>query len=295
MTVLGGKDAARISVIINTLNERANIANAIGSVRPWVDEVVVVDMDSDDGTQTIARSLGAQVFRHDRLGYADPARAFAVSKTTGNWIVVLDADEMIPAPLGRELRRIAEEGRADVVMVHMRNFLFGREMLGGGYGAWESVRPRMFRQGAVAMSAEIHNIMRVEPKSTVLTIPPSDGLAVLHFNYLDVAQYIDRLNRYTRIEAETGHAPRSTRSMLVWVLRELVARYIRRRGYRDGWRGVFVSGAMAFYRLAAWAKWRESRERGADTSAGTPDAYSGLKTKVLGGYETTEIDPLGQR
>jgi glycosyltransferase involved in cell wall biosynthesis len=59
-----------ISGVIHTYNEATNIANAIGSLLPWVDEVVVIDMHSEDGTQAIAERLGARVVLHERLEFA---------------------------------------------------------------------------------------------------------------------------------------------------------------------------------------------------------------------------------
>src|SRR5450759_4249900 len=106
-----------ISVVINTLNEEANIAYALRSVRTWVDEIVVVDMHSDDRTREVAETYGARVYLHDRVGYVEPARRFALAKATGDWILILDADELIPPRLARRLSDIAAAGQADVVSI----------------------------------------------------------------------------------------------------------------------------------------------------------------------------------
>src|SRR5450759_1251360 len=95
----GGVMGTRISAVINTLNEERNLPFALRSVQDWVDEIVVVDMHSEDATRDIAKQYGARVFLHERLGYADPARAFALEQAVGDWILLIDADELIPAPL----------------------------------------------------------------------------------------------------------------------------------------------------------------------------------------------------
>ncbi|MEO8272560.1 MAG: glycosyltransferase [Chloroflexota bacterium] len=77
-----GARRTTISAVINTLNEEHHLGFALRSVRDWVDEIVVVEMDSDDRTAEIARSFGARVSRHDWVGYADPARTFAGSSLT---------------------------------------------------------------------------------------------------------------------------------------------------------------------------------------------------------------------
>ena len=87
---------ATISAVLNTLDEERRIAFALRSVRPWVDEIVVVDMASSDRTVEIARSFGAHVASHARTGFVEPARAFACAQAAGDWILVLDADELVP-------------------------------------------------------------------------------------------------------------------------------------------------------------------------------------------------------
>jgi glycosyltransferase involved in cell wall biosynthesis len=67
---------ARISAVIITLNEEKNIANAILSVKPWVNETIVVDMMSDDATVGIALSFGAVVYEHPRVGFVEPAPGY---------------------------------------------------------------------------------------------------------------------------------------------------------------------------------------------------------------------------
>ena len=96
MTSDDGVKAQRISVVINTLNEERRLPYALRSVQDWVDEIVVVDTHSDDKTVEIAEEFGARIFTHERVGYADPARAFAFARATGDWILILDADELVP-------------------------------------------------------------------------------------------------------------------------------------------------------------------------------------------------------
>lgn len=79
----------KVSVVINTLNEEKNIAFAIRSVSGFADEIVVVDMHSDDNTCKIAESFGAKVFAYERTNYVEPARNYAISKATGDWILFL--------------------------------------------------------------------------------------------------------------------------------------------------------------------------------------------------------------
>jgi glycosyltransferase involved in cell wall biosynthesis len=275
----------RLSVVINTLNEERNLPFALRSVRPWADEIVVVDMHSDDRTVEIARSFGARVFTHERMGFADPARAFACAQATGDWILVLDADELVPPPLSRRLRALAAEGAADVVRIPRLNFLLGGPLLHSGWNPERDRQLRFFRRGAVTMTPLIHRAPEPRPGTRMLDLPYEAGSALLHFNYLDADQFLERLNRYTSIEAVQALA-RGDRSTplrtLVAAAAEWARRYVWHAGFRDGWRGFYLCLFMAFYRVAAAAKLEERTAVGPRSAV---DArYRAEAERVLAGY-----------
>ena len=87
---------AKISAVINTLNEAKKIGRCLASLKGFANEVIVVDMMSTDSTRDIVKKYGAKVFKHKRVGYVEPARNFAISKARYDWIIILDADEEIP-------------------------------------------------------------------------------------------------------------------------------------------------------------------------------------------------------
>ena len=84
---------SNITLVINTLNEEGHIAGCINSAKSIADEIIVCDMYSDDDTVKIAESLGAKIVFHERTGFVEPARHFAISKASYEWVLVLDADE----------------------------------------------------------------------------------------------------------------------------------------------------------------------------------------------------------
>jgi glycosyltransferase involved in cell wall biosynthesis len=277
----------RISAVINTLNEEKRLPFALRSVRGWVDEIVVVDMHSSDATREIAESFGARVFLHEPLGYADPARMFALEQATGDWILILDADEVVPLPLSERLREIAARDEADVVLIPWLNYVLGAPLLGTGWAPAQDSHQRFFRRGSVAAQPAIHAYLQIQPGARVLQLPYSEGLAVVHFSYLDVRHFVDKLNRYTDIEAErlrgdpkSGSGPRAC----VRASREFVRRYIRQKGYKDGWRGFYLSALMAGYRLVVAAKVREWQVNG-DREA-VEAMYAAEAEKLVTAYPT---------
>lgn len=274
----------RISVVVNTLNEEANLPFALGSVAPWADELVVVDMHSDDRTAEVARSFGARVLLHERTAAVDGARAFALEQATGDWVLVLDADEMVQAPLARELRRIAEGDEADVVMLPMVQHLFGAPVMHSGWGPTQNAYPRFFRRGAVRATDQIHAFFHSAPDARVLVLPYREGHAVVHFNQVDVAHFIDKMNRYTTVEAAQAHRMRRV-GPLGALLRagwDFAKRFFWLGAWRDGWRGFYLCALMASYRLAAYAKLEELAQTGGRDAV--LRAYRAEAERILAAY-----------
>jgi glycosyltransferase involved in cell wall biosynthesis len=275
----------RISVVINTLNEEKNLPYALRSVRPWADEIIVVDMHSEDRTVEIAQEFGAKVFLHERVGYADPARAYAVSNATAEWILMLDADEVVPAPLSRHLKRIADDDRADIVMIPWLNYLLGAPLKYSGWGPEQDKHFRFFKRGMMEITSKIHGYYKFVPGGRVLQLAYQPGMAVVHFNYVDAWQFLEKLNRYTTIEAqqasERGERASAWRA-LYWATREFLNRYLLKQGYRDGWRGFYLSGLMAMYRWVAYAKLQELKSTGGRKAA--LDSYRHEAERIIAGY-----------
>jgi glycosyltransferase involved in cell wall biosynthesis len=278
--------APRISVAINTLNEEKNLPRALRSVKPWAAQIVVVDMHSDDRTAEVARSFGAEVHLHERLGFADPARAFALAQTKGDWVLILDADELIPRRLGERLVEIAETGACDVVQIPRLNYLLGAPLHHTGWGPAADYHARFFRRGSLTATGTIHDFLKAAPDAKILKLPCEDGLAIVHFNYLDLVHFLDKLNRYTTIEAEQALARGEAVTPVgsVWrALREFWRRYVEAQGFKDGWRGFYLSALMAFYRMSTAAKLAELRAGvGAETAE---RLYADVAERILAEYE----------
>lgn len=255
----------RISVVINTLNEEQNLSYVLRSVRSWVDEIVIVDMHSDDRTVEIAESFGARVYSHERMGFADPARAFAISQCTGDWILILDADELVPAPTSRTLQNLARGGDYDVIKIPWLNYISGSPLMHTGWGPSQEKHYRFFRKGFLEATAEVHRFLQPSPTARVLELPYRPEHVIVHFNCRDVTEFIDKLNRYTTIEATQALARGARTSparALLQAMKTFLGRYIYPTGYRDGWRGWYFSLFMAFYRLMIHAKMEELRRIG---------------------------------
>ena len=250
---------SNISVVINTLNEENNIADCIRSVQGFANEIVVCDMYSDDRTVEIARSYGAKVVFHERVGFVEPARFFAISQASHEWLLVLDADERLTEKLAARLRQTANEDKYDVVTCWFRYWYFGGWVLYGGFFNGEWIR--FFRKGTYiggySQNEEtIHRGfegLRNNPNQLHL----DQEYYIDHYAYFTIEKYITKtLAMYARIEAEQYYS--NKRPFRLWRLilspvRIFIDKFFLKRGYKDGVRGFILCVLYAGYIFAVWA------------------------------------------
>ena len=243
----------KISVVINTFNEGKTVGRVIKSVG-WADEVVVCDMHSDDDSAEIARKLGARVVLHKRVSFVEPARNFAVLKASNDWILVLDPDEEIPAELGEKLQEIAaSEDSPEYVEIPRKNIIFGGWMKASMW--WPDYNIRFFKKGAVTWGNEIHR----PPKATGegIKLPEEEKYAIAHYHYESVSQFIERMNRYTSVQAEELKSQGyifNWRDLISKPNSEFLSRFFLNRGFEDGLRGLALSLLQAFSFLVVYLK-----------------------------------------
>lgn len=244
---------SQISVVINTFNEEKNIARVIKSVE-WADEVVVCDMHSQDQTVAIAKKSGAKVVFHKNTGYVEPARNFAISKASKDWILVLDADEELPESLTKRLQELIQRGiKSDFVEIPRKNIIFGKWMKASFW--WPDYQVRFFRKGSVVWSNKIHS--KPETQGQGLQLPAEEKWAIMHHNYQTVGQFIERMNRYTTIEAEQlikeGYKF-DWRNLFSKPTSEFLSRFFANKGYKDGLHGLALSFLQAVSFLIVYLK-----------------------------------------
>jgi len=203
----------KISVLINTFNESKNIENCLKAVQ-WADEIIIVDMYSDDDTVEIASKYTDKIFYFKRMGYADPARQFALNQASNDWILVVDADEIVPLKLKNTINEIAEKNLSDVVYIPRSNYFAGKKINSMGLGALQDKQPRFFKKGYLNFRDEIHDFFKLKDNARINRID-DPAASFTHLSYLDFEQYVERMNRYTTIEATSIFNGKKERNYLL--------------------------------------------------------------------------------
>jgi glycosyltransferase involved in cell wall biosynthesis len=248
----------RLSVVVVTHNEEVRIRACLESAS-WADELIVVDAESTDKTATIARELTDHVFVRPWPGFA-AQKNFGLEQAHGDWILSLDADELVSAALREEIVGVLAGGGAHSgYLLPRRNVFWGRWIRHGGlYPDWQL---RLFRRG--------HGRFAERPVHESVTVDGSIGrLAgpLEHRSYRDVADFLERADRYSTLAADDWLAAGRPARPLVDLVGRPVARfltmYVARAGFLDGWRGFLLAVLYAYYVLMRSAKvWERTRSR----------------------------------
>ncbi|MBL7138916.1 MAG: glycosyltransferase family 2 protein [Bacteroidales bacterium] len=246
-----------ISVVIITLNEEQNILHCLESVKELASEIVVVDSMSTDTTAEICRSFGCRVISREFDGYGTQ-KQFAVDQATNDWILSLDADEVVTFELKEEIkelfsREVIEEGGFEIC----RSLVYlGRKLKHGGAG--RDYHLRLFNRNAGGFTkVKVHEGIIITGKIRRL-----QGEA-LHYSYRDLSHHLEKINYYTSHAAE-GYVQRGKRFSKTWVILKFPISFLQfyccKAGFLDGYPGFIWSLLAALYSSLKIAKSIELRE-----------------------------------
>ncbi len=230
----------KLSAVVNTQNEARNIVRCLKSVASYVDEIVVVDMQSQDETVGLARKFTDKIYSHPNTGYVEPARNFAINKAKGDWILLIDADEVLTGTLGLKLRRLAEHAQYSFYRIPRKNLIFKKWITHTGW--WPDYQIRFFQKDKVTWNDEIHSIPLTEGKG--MDLLPEEKNAFIHYHYESISQYLDRLNRYTSQEVKQKIKDNEKfywKNLISKPAGEFITRFFAHQGYKDGIHGLVLS------------------------------------------------------
>ena len=239
----------KLSAYIIAYNEVEKIADAINSVL-WVDEIIVADSASTDGTDRIAQELGAKIVQIPFKGFGH-LRNRAVEACTHEWILSIDTDEQCtPEARDEMLRLLAETPAHDAYLVPRRNYFMGRWVAHSGW--YPNFRqPQLFRKGAMKyVELPVH-------EGYELLTPKAVGRlehAIWQIPFRNFEEVVEKANRYSTLGALKLVDKRVSMGMAlfhgIW---SFLKHYVAKRGFLDGWAGFVIAFGNfegTFYRYA---------------------------------------------
>ncbi len=241
-------EALPVTLCISTRNAAPLLRGCIESVREWISEIVVVDMESSDETLDIARTFGATIVQVPAAGWAEPGRQSGIDAATQPWILVLDADERAGAGLRTIVGEYLVQDDLAGVWLPRQNFQFGWWVPRSGI--WPDWQLRLFRRERTTWPAVwTHAGPRVSGR--VEQAPARVENAIVHHSFATIHDWMTAANRYTDHEADrlTQAGRRASLPRLFAIPAARFAQdYIAKRGFRGGRYGL----AVALMTLCYW-------------------------------------------
>ena len=222
----------RISIVLAVYNEENNLRNCLDSVKDLAWEIVVVDGGSKDKTVEIAREFNARIIQTNNPPNFHINKNKAIDGAKGDWILQLDADEILTPQLIEEIKK-AVNLSMDGFWIPRKNFFLGRYLTKGGQ--YPDYTLRLYRRGKGKLPAkDVHEQAEVIGKVDYLK---ND---LLHLRDKNFSEYMMRFNRYTTLLASQIKNP-GVDYLFIKPIFWFVKAYIRYRGYVDGFPGFIFA------------------------------------------------------
>lgn len=254
---------ASLSVTLIVKNEEMNLAACLDTVK-WADEIVVLDAGSDDKTIEIATQYTDKVHVNaDWQGYG-VQRQRLQELATGDWILMLDADERLTPELTSEIKRVIKQDKRDTVYALPRlSWCFGDFIRHSGW--YPDYVTRLYARDKARYNDQLVHEKLDYPATMKLTRLKGD---LLHYTYRDLQHYLVKSAGYAAAWAEQRQSKGKTSSLLQGIIHGLscfLKMYVFRLGFLDGRQGLLLallSGHSTFAKYAdLWVRQQQEDEQ----------------------------------
>jgi glycosyltransferase involved in cell wall biosynthesis len=240
--------------------ESHRIGRALASVAEWAGEIIIVlNQEVSDGTDHAAAAFGAKVFREPWRGFVAQKNA-AAAKAGCPWVLGLDADEVVSAPLRQQIAALFEAGRVPAVAAFRFprcTFYCGRWIRHGDW--YPDYVTRLWRREAAEWTG-------VEPHAGLTVRGAVETLAadLFHYSNDSIDQQISKIVPYSadfvRHRRQNGRSA-GVADLTIRPAWRFFRAYVLRRGFLDGWPGFYIASLNAFSTLTRYVKVLEEERK----------------------------------
>jgi len=245
----------KVSAVIITYNEEQNIRRTLSQLY-WCDEVVIVDSHSTDNTVAICQEFGCEIYFKKFEGYGEQKR-FAVSQASNDWILCIDADEVLTDKLVWEITEELSSGTSySGFSIPMNLMYLNKEFKHGRESGRHFLRLFNKLHGGFTED-KVHESIRVEGQVKKLKH------IIRHYSHVNLHQCLDKCNRYSTTSAEMAFNKGKTKSLFAVVFGlpfNFLKYYFVERNFLNGMQGFYWAMFSTYYHFAKYIKIRELQE-----------------------------------
>lgn len=246
-----------LSVIVIVKNEAEHIGRCLQSVA-WADEIVVLDSGSTDDTVAICRGFTDKVFQTDWPGFG-PQKQRALDKAQGDWVLSIDADEVVTAELKAAIEAAIASGDRDGYQINRLSSYLGKDMRHGGW--WPDYVLRLFRREKGRFSDSlVHEQIHVAGTVGRIETP------ILHESFVNLEEVLHKVDGYSTLNAEMLYrrGRRSSPAIAIGkALWNFFRTYVLKLSLLDGAEGLMLAISNAegtYYKYAKLWLLQQKRE-----------------------------------
>jgi len=234
-----------ISAVIVAKDNPPHIFETISSIKDFVSEIIIIDIGIDQLLKNkLKNSINQLIEFKEEIPYVELIREKAKQYVKNDVVLFLDPDEIFPEKVKETVKK--EIKNYDYFSFPRKNIIFGKWIEHSRW--WPDYQTRVFKKDKVVWSTEIHK----QPKTTGkgLLVPAEEELAILHFNYESLDEYLQKTVRYAKAEAQssiTNHSSYTITETIKKTVSEFISRYFAHDGYKDGMHGFVLAILQMFY------------------------------------------------
>ncbi len=236
-----------VTAIIITKNEEKNIETCLRALG-FADEILIVDDYSTDKTIVLAEKYGARVVKN-KLNSFSEQRNFGLERVSNEWVLFVDADEMVSKNLGLEIKEKIDEEKFDGYYIKREDVFLGRKMY---YGDLSNVwLLRLGRKSKGKWKGDVHEEWEIKGDTSRLSNP------LTHTSHENLKDFIGKINVYSTLRAKELKKEGIKSSLLTIILYpkiKFIYLYILKFGFADGLHGFVHAVLMSIYSFLVRAK-----------------------------------------
>lgn len=245
----------RLSAVIITRNEERRIEATVAAL-DFCDEIVMVDSGSTDATLSICQKFNCRIFTRDFDGYGTQ-KQFAVSKASHDWVLAVDADEVVTEELKREILSVLSNGSGTIQGYYIPiSLVFLGKLLRFG-GEYKKPHLRLFnRQAGNFTKDKVHEHAEIKGEKAFLKNH------ILHYSYDGISDYLAKFNEYTSAAADSLFQKGRKNAIFNLFVRfplTFIKIYFIKGCILDGYRGFIWSLFSSLYPVVKFAKLLEKQ------------------------------------
>lgn len=242
-----------ITAVVLAKNEENTISRCLQALS-FCDEVIVLDDESTDATVRIAQEQNARIISRPLQGDFATQRNAAMEEAQFEWVLFVDADEVVSTELSREIQQVVALNKNDAFRIPRLDWFWGQRV---EHGEVASARNtgfiRLVKKGSGAWVGTVHEVYKVSSGKSTGQLQA----ALFHYPHQTLTEFLLEINEYSTLRAKElfeKKYPFSLTEAIVYPLGKFLYTYFWKQGFKDGPAGFAYSFIMSFHSFLVRAK-----------------------------------------